>query len=182
MVIEEYNENWVKDFGQIKEVLETNLTHIIAIEHVGSTAIIGMCAKPIIDIDLVIDNNTYFEQTRTELEALGYSHEGDLGIAGREAFERNNVKNEVLDKINHHLYVCAKDNEELKRHIVFRDYLNAHYEALTEYRDIKKSIVEKYGNDDRGKYVSVKEAEYGWFFERIIKEAEREFAVSGNWD
>jgi GrpB-like predicted nucleotidyltransferase (UPF0157 family) len=91
-----------------------------------------------------------------------------------EVSEQLLIKNEILDKINHHLYVCAKDNEELNRHILFRDYLNSHHEIKTEYNNIKKSIIEKYGNEDREKYVSIKETEYKWFFEKIIREAKRE--------
>jgi GrpB-like predicted nucleotidyltransferase (UPF0157 family) len=130
MVIEEYNTNWVKQFNQIKNILEENLSKIIKIEHIGSTAIFGMCAKPIIDIDIIIENTSDFEKIKNELEAIGYSHNGDQGIKGREAFKRNNIiKNEILDKLNHHLYVCAKGNEELRRHILFRDYLNKYYEV-----------------------------------------------------
>jgi GrpB-like predicted nucleotidyltransferase (UPF0157 family) len=173
MVIEQYNKNWVKHFNQIKNVLEVNLTKIIKIEHVGSTSIIGMYAKPVIDIDIVIKNND-FEKTKGELELIGYSYEGNLGIIGREAFKRNNIiKNEILDKINHHLYICAIDNE-LERHILFRNYLNKHYEAKMEYISIKKAIIEKYGNEDREKYILTKETEYKWFFEKIIEEAKSE--------
>ena len=174
MVIVEYNDNWKKQFIQIKNILENNLNKIITIEHVGSTAIIGMCAKPIIDIDIVIENINDFEKTKNELELIGYFHEGDLGIIGRESFKRKNTKkNELLDKINHHLYVCTKDNEELIRHILFRDYLNKHSNKKMGYYDIKKTIIEKYGNEDREKYVSTKENDYKCFFEKIIKEAER---------
>jgi GrpB-like predicted nucleotidyltransferase (UPF0157 family) len=172
MVIEEYNENWIKQFNQIKNILEKNLSKIIKIEHVGSTAIIGMCAKPIIDIDIIIIDRTDFEKIKNELETIGYYHNGDQGIKGREVFKRNKIiKNEILEKINHHLYVCAKDNEELKRHIIFRDYLNKHYEVKIEYYNIKKEIIKKHGNNDREKYVLTKENEYKWFFEKVIKEA-----------
>ena len=57
MIIEEYNEEWPEQFTTIKNVLENNLSKIIKIEHFGSTSIIGMCAKPIIDIDIVIEDN-----------------------------------------------------------------------------------------------------------------------------
>ena len=124
MVIEEYNEDWKNQYEQIKNILENSLSKTIKIEHVGSTSIPGMWAKPIIDIDIVIENIYDCEKTKKELEEIGYLHKGDQGIKGREVFKRNNIiKNEILDKINHHLYVCTKDNEELRRHILFRDYL-----------------------------------------------------------
>ena len=175
MVIVEYNKDWIKDFRQIKEILEIKLTKIVRIEHVGSTAIIGMYSKPIIDIDIVIDNKSNFDVTKSELESLGYFHNGDQGIIGREVFKKDNViRNEILDKIKHHLYVCDKYNEELNLHILFRDYLNKNNELKKEYNRIKLEIIEKYGNEDRKKYVSIKETEYKWFFEKIIEEAKME--------
>jgi len=84
MVIEDYNENWINQFYQIKNVLETNLSRIIKIEHIGSTSITGMLAKPIIDIDVVIESIDDFEKTKDELKIIGYLYEGDLGIIGRQ--------------------------------------------------------------------------------------------------
>jgi len=144
MVIEEYNVNWIKQFKKIKNILENNLNSIVKIEHVGSTAIIGMYAKPIIDIDIVINNINDFANVKDDLKILGYIHKGDLGISGREMFERDNSYNEkTLDNINHHLYVCTKDNEELNHHILFRNYLNKNEKAKNEYIEIKKEIIKE---------------------------------------
>ena len=174
MVIEEYNVNWIKQFKKIKNIIENNLNSIVKIEHIGSTAIIGMYAKPIIDIDIVINNINDFANVKDNLKILGYIHKGDLGISGRELFERDNSYNEeVLDNINHHLYVCTKDNEELNRHILFRDYLNKNEKVKNEYVEIKREIIKKVGNKNIQKYASLKEAKYNWFFEKIIKEAKR---------
>jgi GrpB-like predicted nucleotidyltransferase (UPF0157 family) len=175
MVIEKYNEDWKNHYELIKNILENSLSKTIKIEHVGSTSISGMWAKPIIDIDIVIENVNDFEKTKKELEEIGYLHQGDQGIIGREVFKKNNIiKNEILDKINHHLYVCTKDNEEFKKHILFRDYLNKHCEMKMEYNNIKKAIIEKYGKENREKYVEIKETEYKWFFEEVLKNAEME--------
>jgi len=134
-----------------------------------------MCAKPIIDIDVVIGDLSDFESIKNQLEAAGYIHQGDLGIKGRDAFGRNGrVHDAVLDAIRHHLYVCAKNSAELRRHLLFRDYLNTHEEKRDEYNRIKKDIIKKCGNDDREKYVSAKETEYQWFFEQTIHEAEKQ--------
>ena len=119
MVIEEFNTNWVKQFLQIKEVISKNLSKIITIEHVGSTSIDGMCAKPVIDIIIIIDNKDDFEINKKELELIGYYHNGDQGVPGREVFKRNKLSyHEILDTISHHLYVCSKGNDELKRNFV----------------------------------------------------------------
>ena len=183
MVIVEYNKDWIKDFNQIKKILIKKLTKIVKIEHVGSTAIIGIYSKPIIDIDIVINNKNDFDIIKKELESIGYFHNGDQGITGREAFNRNSViRNEILDKIKHHLYVCDKDNEELNRHILFRDYLNKYDEVKNEYNKIKMEIIEKYGNEDREKYVFIKETKYKWFFEKVLEEAELEKMNNKNND
>ena len=168
MVITEYNNEWPAWFISIKKELCKYIKTYTSIEHVGSTAIQGMCAKPVIDIDIVIDTVHDFQKIKEELESAGYFHNGDQGIAGREAFNKNNRDDKILDAIRHNLYVCAKDSEELKRHILFRDYLNRHRDAMIEYYNIKQEIIGKYGNEDRKKYVSVKEEEYTWYFKKII--------------
>ena len=112
-----YDEQWKHDFLQIKAELTIALGQLaIEIEHVGSTSVQGLSAKPIIDIDVVIEDYSRLENVILALGKIGYRHEGDLGIAGREAFKYDGK--EHLRK--HHLYVCPKDSQELKRHIAFR--------------------------------------------------------------
>ena len=142
VIVEEYNPEWKKEFECISnELLEVLGQKIISIEHVGSTSVQGLAAKPIIDIDIVIDNN--FEEVKQELETVGYHYEGDLGIPGREAFRYEN-KSHLL---KHHLYVCNKENEELHRHITFRDYLRKHKEDRDNYSAVKKEMALQYPYD-----------------------------------
>ena len=172
MVVIEYDKKWPDDFLKIKKELLTVLTMAADIQHVGSTSIPGMKAKPIIDIDVGLENWDDFETVKMELAKIGYKHEGDLGIKGREAFGRNGeIHNEVLDTIDHHLYVCSINNEEFNRHILFRDYLRSHDEARDRYNQIKEEILAKVGADNRAGYVQMKEDEYKDFFEGIIKKA-----------
>ena len=175
MVIEEYNIEWKNKFSQIKQILENNLCNYIDIEHVGSTASIGMWAKPIIDIIIVIENRKNFDQIKNNLENIGYFHNGDQGIPGREVFKRNKIlHNNVLDNIPHHLYVCEINNLEYRRHKLFWNYLNKHEKHKMEYNRIKHEILEKVGKNNRKDYVIMKENEYKWFFEDIIKKASEE--------
>jgi len=90
MIIAPYDEKWTKDFCNIKSVLIKNLSKPVIIEHVGSTSIFGMYAKPIIDLVIAIDNSE-FQIIKNDLFKIGYTHEGDLGIVGREAFKRENI-------------------------------------------------------------------------------------------
>ncbi len=172
MVVVEYNKKWPNDFSKIKEELLKVLTLPCKVEHVGSTSIPGMKAKPIIDIDVGLENWNDFVAVKKALASIGYEHEGDRGIKGREAFGRNgSVHNEILDSIDHHLYVCSFDNEEYKRHILFRDYLRSHDEARDKYNKIKEEILSKVGPENRAGYVQMKEDEYKDFFEDVISKA-----------
>ena len=178
MVIVNYDEKWPDDFLKIKEKLQKVISTPCEVEHVGSTSIPGMKAKPIIDIDVGLDNWEDFETVKNALAEIGYEHEGDKGITGREAFCRNGkVHNEILDSVDHHLYVCSVDNEEYKRHILFRNYLRKHTEARERYNQIKEEILSKVGTENRAGYVQMKEEEYRDFFEEIIAKAKIESFV-----
>ncbi len=142
-----YDEQWKQDFLKIKAELADALGELaIKIEHVGSTSVQGLSAKPIIDIDVVIKDYTVLEDVVSALGEIGYQHEGNLGIVGREAFKYNGK--EHLQK--HHLYVCPEDSPELKRHLAFRDYLRAHPEAVREYGRIKEEGAKLYPDDIDG--------------------------------
>ncbi|MBI4977472.1 MAG: GrpB family protein [Spirochaetes bacterium] len=161
MILSEYNSEWRVWFIRLAHVLRITLGEdIVTIEHVGSTAVPGMFAKPIIDIDIVIENDNVLPTIIRKLGALGYRHTGDQGIAGREVFK--NIDAHVpyaeppTEWINHHLYVCTKDNEELKRHIRFRNHLLDNADARNKYNEIKLSIIRDFGNDDRKVYQDAK--------------------------
>lgn len=162
VVVLPYDEQWKQDFLKIKSDVMTMLENlIIGVEHVGSTSVQGLSAKPIIDIDVVIKDETYLKVVISALEKMGYQHEGNLGIVGREAFKYDGK--EHLKK--HHLYVCPQDSLELKRHIAFRDYLRAHPDAILEYSLIKEEGAKRYPDDIEG-YIAYKTP----FIEKIYAE------------
>ena len=147
MVVLPYDEAWKEDFEDIKAELMPALDGLVlSIEHVGSTSVPGLAAKPIIDIDVVIEDEAVFEKVKTALESIGYCHEGNLGIPGREAFQYDGKEH----LRNHHLYVCSKEAAELKRHLSFRDYLLTHPEAVKEYSRVKEEGAKLYPNDIDG--------------------------------
>ena len=125
MLIVPYDPIWINDFEQIASTLSTTLNGLICgIEHVGSTSIPNLAAKPIIDIDLVYIEQESFENIKNRLESIGYIHKGNQGMKDREVFKRNLIQNNpILDQISHHLYVCKNNSIELQRHLLFRDYL-----------------------------------------------------------
>ena len=163
VVVEPYNEEWKSDFIAIRDELDTVLKDIVLrIEHVGSTSVEGLSAKPVIDIDVVIKDTTVLPDVISALQTIGYFHEGDLGIPGREAFKYEGK--EHLRK--HHLYVCSQDSEELKRHITFRDYLRSNPDAVEEYSKIKEEAANLYPWDI-DKYIEHKSPVIEMIYKRI---------------
>lgn len=137
----DYDPQWRDEFEKVKSYLYSLLKdHVIAIEHVGSTSVIGCAAKPILDIDIVIDSNENFIPVKTILESVGFAHRGNQGIDGREVFKR------LFDDDNmaYHLYCCQKDSLELLRHLSLKAYLNDYPRVKDEYSELKKSLAAMY--------------------------------------
>jgi GrpB-like predicted nucleotidyltransferase (UPF0157 family) len=138
-----YNPSWADEFEKIKdELTPALLDFVISIEHVGSTSVPGLYAKPIIDIDIVIGEGS-FSKVNALLEKAGYFHIGDLGITGREVFKYENKPHLT----EHHLYVCNEDSDELKRHISLRDFLRNNEDYRKKYSEIKLEMASKFPHD-----------------------------------
>ena len=151
VVVEKWNPKWKDEFERIADSLgEDVIYNSIKIEHVGSTSVEGLSAKPIIDLDIVIENDK-FEIIKRLLKDKGYKYEGDLGIEGREAFSYSG-KEELM---THHLYVCSKDSKELFKHITFRDFLKNNTALASEYSKVKEQAAVLYP-DDIDKYMEFK--------------------------
>jgi len=171
MLIVKYTPDWISNFTDIKQVLDSVLQGLAyTIEHVGSTAVPDLDAKPIIDIDIIYSPETDFGKIKTALETIGYYHNGNQGIEDREAFKRNGVQtHEILDNLQHHLYVCPVHSKALERHLLSRDYLRKHTWARLKYQQMKYEIAEKAGQD-RKIYAALKELTVNDFIDTIIAE------------
>jgi GrpB-like predicted nucleotidyltransferase (UPF0157 family) len=121
--------------------------YVLQVEHVGSTAVPGMIAKPIIDLDIVIEDRN-FDQVKCIMEKTGFIYEGDLGISGRYAFKPMNARLDNLPP--HHPYICDLHNNELKRHILFRNYLIHHPDDVLRYSRLKQQLVDALDGDRAG--------------------------------
>jgi GrpB-like predicted nucleotidyltransferase (UPF0157 family) len=155
-LVQKYNPSWPRWFEDIKTFLGAPIvTSCLCIEHVGSTSIPGMTAKPIIDLILVIEPERW-EQMKSLLEERGYYYRGDQGIADREVFR---LKDDAVNKSlpEHHLYVCPKHSFEIKRETAFRDYLKRHPDEAAELSVLKWSLSERFSND-RQAYMDGKDA------------------------
>ena len=152
VIVLPYDASWKTAFEDIRRELEAALGDLaVGIEHVGSTSVEGLSAKPIIDIDVVIRDYSVFDAVVRKLASVGYIHEGDLGIKDREAFKYTHKPH--LQK--HHLYVCPQDSAELRRHITFRDFLRSNPDAVQEYSAVKETAARLYPEDIDG-YIAYK--------------------------
>ena len=149
VIVLPYDRTWKSDFEKIKKELYDAIGDlIIGIEHIGSTSVEGMSAKPCIDIDVIIKDYSVFDEIVRRLAGIGYNYVGNLDIKDREVFK-------YTDKphlMTHHLYVCPQYSEELHRHITFRDFLRHNSEAVKEYSLVKEKAAELYPND-MGQYL-----------------------------
>jgi GrpB-like predicted nucleotidyltransferase (UPF0157 family) len=164
VVVVDYDEAWPGIFEALRVRVARGLGDLaIAVEHVGSTAIPGLAAKPIVDIDVVIASRDALPAAIAALRRLGYAYRGDQGVPGREAFEA------PAGVPPHHLFVCTADSPELQCHLVFRDYLRRHDDAARAYEALKRELSERY-RDDREAYTDGK----GGFVAKTLTDAEDE--------
>jgi len=148
----EYDPSWPETFQRLGDQVALALGDLaIRIEHVGSTAVPGLAAKPVIDMDVVVASRAEVPAAIERLAPLGYLHQGDMGIAGREVFLA------PWDAPRHHLYLCAADNLQLQLHLRLRDYLRTHPEAAQEYAALKRTLADRYEHD-REAYTEAKTA------------------------
>lgn len=145
----DYDPRWPEVFRAWAERVQDALGGaVIAIEHVGSTSVPDLAAKPVVDLDVVVLPEN-FQAAIERLAALGYVHEGDKGIVGREAFRW------PPGEARHHLYLCAPDSPALRDHRLFRDYLRAHPDTAREYAALKRELARRHA-DDRIAYQAAK--------------------------
>jgi GrpB-like predicted nucleotidyltransferase (UPF0157 family) len=145
----EYNSDWPSEFNKIKELLWPQVSkYATAIEHVGSTSVIGLAAKPVIDIDIIVKDNSASKLVIGELVKIGFEHRGNLGIEGREAFTQ------LSSLYKHNLYVCIEGVLALENHLNFRDYLRENDEAVNEYSSLKLKLARE--TNDMNVYIEGK--------------------------
>jgi GrpB-like predicted nucleotidyltransferase (UPF0157 family) len=142
IVVVDYDAAWPKYFERIRSRVWPVVGDVaLAIEHVGSTSVPGLAAKPIIDLSVVVRGEPDVALAIERLSTLGYVHRGNLGVPGREAFDSPD------GLPTHNLYVCLQDAASLANHLALRHYLRSHPEAAREYGDLKKQLARQYPHD-----------------------------------
>ncbi|MGR5150107.1 GrpB family protein [Photobacterium alginatilyticum] len=134
----DYTPSWSKAYELIASVIIPHLGDA-TVYHIGSTAIPGSIAKPIIDIGIAYNENSTFEKQILSLESLGFTSKGEYGVEGRSFFTYYNG-DESFDYIHVHAY--KQGDLKLKKHIQFRDVHIQSPELLVEYNALKQDLVE----------------------------------------
>lgn len=138
--VQAYDANWPVLYQRLsQDILEALGDKALTIAHVGSTAVIGLPAKPVIDIDVLVADPEQEEDYVPALEALGY----ELSIRERSWYQHRMLRQED-PRVN--LHVFGPDCSEHIRHILFRDWLSTHPEDLQRYADAKTQAKEGVSN------------------------------------
>ena len=129
-------ELYMEEEEKIRKILKGNLVEIY---HIGSTAVPGLMAKPIIDIMPVVNNLYRVDEKNTEFEKIGYECMGEFGIEGRRYFRKGG------DHRTHQIHIFQKENvRDIRRHLAVRDYLIAHPETAEQYGALKSELARRY--------------------------------------
>ena len=138
----EWAEMYAAEAEKIRAVLGENL---IEIHHIGSTAVKGLKAKPIIDILAVVSDLVSLDGKNSEFEKAGYKCMGEFGIRGRRYFR----KGEEIRTHQIHAF-GALSAYDIERHLAVRDYLRAHDRAAESYGKLKEKLAVLYPDDIEG--------------------------------
>ena len=163
--LSEYDPSWVIKFESIKNLVSRVFgDKALKIEHVGSTAIQGMRAKPLIDILVLVEKLEPFEKEKELMIEAGYEWRYYTAPAGAILFFKFNTDGEKLENI----HVCEESSPMVSKFIVVRDYLRTHPGKAKEYSELKQRNIELYPDD----YPAYRNAKAP-FLERIKKEADK---------
>lgn len=141
-----HDPKWRDAFLEEKERIGSLLGNdLIAAHHIGSTAIPGIPAKPIVDLLVVVREIESVDARIPAMIAAGYRSFGEYGIPGRRYFVRGFDPSRT-----HHLHVFGEGNERIRDHLEFRDYLIAHPVEAAEYGRLKTGLARRFPHDIEG--------------------------------
>lgn len=139
-----YDPQWPAQFAAEASAVKTAMGELLlAIHHIGSTAIPGMAAKPIIDILAVVGNAAALDGRNAQMAKLGYEAMGEFGIAGRRYFRRNNAAGQRT----HQIHAFQMGSRQIERHLAFRDFMSVHREYAEPYEALKRRLAGSHPDD-----------------------------------
>lgn len=167
VVIVDYDPKWPILYEEEKARIHGVIGHaVVAIEHIGSTAVPGLGAKPIIDIMVALRRLADAEECVEPLQSIGYEYVPEYNdiIPERRYFHKG-----PAEARTHHLHMVELTSDFWERHMLFRDFLRTHPEEAQQYYDLKKELAGKY-RSDREAYTEAKTA----FIESVVDKARTE--------
>ena len=148
-----YNPEWPEKFSREKDLLSRIFKDaIVFYDHIGSTSIPDMNAKPVIDMLISAHNITEIDAFNHELEDLKYIARGEFGIPGRRFFVKD-----CAGERSYQIHVFQNGDPQLTKHINFREYMIAHPDAAHEYAQLKIELAQRFPDDVRA-YSEAKDA------------------------
>jgi GrpB-like predicted nucleotidyltransferase (UPF0157 family) len=163
IIIADYDPQWPILYEEEEaRILGVIGDKVVAIEHIGSTAVPGLGAKPIIDIMVAVRHLADADECIEPLQSIGYEYvpEYEASIPKRRYFRRGS------QEAHRHLHIVERRSDFWERHILFRDFLRAHFEIAQQYYQLKKELAAKFGSD-RDAYTDAKMS----FIESVVAEA-----------
>ncbi|WP_040978932.1 GrpB family protein [Oceanobacillus jeddahense] len=134
-----YNSEWVTAYQQECERLHQIFGDlIIDFEHFGSTSVVNMKAKPVIDMMVIVKNIEEVDTFNLYLKELDYDTAGEWGIKGRRLLRKGG------ENRTHHIHIYQEGNMEIDRHLIVRDYLRVHTEEAMKYSECKEQLAMKF--------------------------------------
>jgi len=144
VIVVQHDPRWGQAFVTAsREVTGAMGENLVAIHHIGSTAIPGIWAKPVIDMLAVVADIGAVDSCGAAMESLGYEVMGEFGIAGRRYFRRNDEKGVRT----HQVHAFASGSHDVERHLAFRDFMRAHPDIAREYGELKRGLAERFPDD-----------------------------------
>jgi len=138
----DYDPKWKSQYESLAAEMWLSVSEFSArIEHVGSTSVVGLWAKPIIDMDIVLNSRAAIPSVISALAGIGYKHIGDLGIKNREAFTNSSAF------VRHNLYATIDGCLSFRNHITIRDHLRKHEADREIYSALKRKLAEEHPED-----------------------------------
>src|SRR4051812_15369878 len=158
-----YDNTWPQEFAAEADRIERACAGLpLILEHIGSTSIPGLSAKPVIDILAGRPGNVPGAKYVAAFEQIGYEHKGAFGVPGRNYFRRGTPR-------THHVHLVSWSSDLWRDHLLFRDYLRSHLDVAREYETIKRELAALY-LQDKEKYTDAK----GPFVRSIVRRAREE--------
>ncbi len=144
VLVEPHDPCWAKSFELESRIVARALgPDVSAVHHIGSTAIPGIHAKPVIDMLVEVADISRIDVRAPEMIALRYEALGEFGIAGRRFYR----KDDDAGVHTHHVHAFAASNSEVERHLAFRDFMLAHDDWAGRYSDLKRSLGQAHPDD-----------------------------------